>query len=128
MQSRITSHISLVSAVPLLILAGGCATGVSDAGMSTRLDPGQTLTILVDGGEGRVLVKSEGPGQLVLRRQGGNDPEIAVGAPGDAYFTTRGRETWAMFNESGKQSTVDIRVTGSNHVEIRGPVEATKAK
>lgn len=111
---------------PVLLAAAmltGCAsTTTPTAGMNTIVQPGQAVLIKVDHGDGRVHVTASGPGNLVVRREDAPSRALHAGSPGDIVFTTHGNECWKATNESGDQTSVDIRISGVEHAEITGPV------
>ncbi|MFO0833358.1 MAG: hypothetical protein U0638_00195 [Phycisphaerales bacterium] len=104
------------------MLTGCASTTTPTASMNTIVQPGQAVLIKVDHGDGRVQVTSSGPGHLVVRREDAPSQALHAGSPGDIVFTTHGNECWKATNESGAQTSVEIRVSGVEHAEIAGPV------
>lgn len=100
----------------------GCAAGSgATAGMTTRLDPGQAMTIDVGGTHGYIEVDADGPGRVVVGNGGAAAQQIRVGSPGSVVVSVRDGESWTVRNESDRPTPVVVRVTGMPHVRIVGP-------
>lgn len=115
-------RIVLLAAAATAASLVGCAAGSgATAGMSTRLAPGQAMTIDVGGRHGYIEVDTDGPGRVVLGNGGAAAQQIRVGSPGSVVVSVRDGESWTVRNDSDRPTPVVVRVTGMSHVRIVGP-------